>query len=318
VTNELSVLEQRAQAAGQDRWLGELVWYSFSGVMVPHTTMVALLVKEGIDKSLPLPPKDPDVFRRVCTQAERKKMPTATAGVVNNYMVRDLNADTNNVYKRLVVETVDPKGKRLAYEQRYDITFEKATGNLVFKRNASSLMVQDPDAENLVQWIQTEYKRQQGCLNSYGVRQWTSTFIENMGAIRVREGVYFVKTADHAVLEALERFLHALPVGQVLFHTLPLIDEQKQRDMLKQAFESDVADEIDAIITEIQEITAACQSGKKSSVSNVKYENLLNRYHALMAQTDDYSELLEEKLSTTQSRLQIFQNSMIQLTAFKK
>lgn len=315
--NEFTALEQRLSTTSQDLWLGSLVWYSFSGVMVAHTQMVALLVQEGINQSLPLPPKDADVFRRVCSKAERKKVPTDQKNIFKNYMVRDLNADNNNVYKRLVVETVDPKGKRLAYEQRYDITFEKATGNIVSKRNMGASVVQDQDAENIVLWIQNEYARQQGCLDSFAVRQWTSHFIQNLSGMRVREGVYFVKTAHTEKIEALERFLQALP-GSVLFHSLPLLDDKKQRDMLKQAFEAETSDEIDALITEIQEITTECQAGRKNGVSNTKYESMLNRYHALLERTGEYSELLEEKLSTTNSRLEIFMNSMVQLTAFKK
>jgi hypothetical protein len=175
----------------------------------------------------------------------------------------------------------------------------------------------DKDAESITLWIQSDYVRQRDCLDSFGVRQWTSKFIYRLGAVRVREGVYFVKTEHNPKVEALETFLHSIP-GSVIFHTLPLLDDLKQRDMLRNAFESEVAEEIDTLIGEIQDIATACKSGKSQSVSNAKYEQLLNRYQALTEKTNEYSGLLEEKLGNTTSRLEIFMKSMVALTAHKK
>jgi hypothetical protein len=234
--------------------------------------------------------------------------------IFENFLVRDLNADADKVYKKLVVEQVDVGGRKLGYEQLYDITFEKATGNVITKRLCPAANV---TGEAICLAIQSEYTLQRGTMNSYAVREWTRRFLLNLSAVRVREGVYFVRQDHSGKINALEVFLNGLP-GSVIFHSLPLLDDRKQRDMLRASFESEVSDEIDSLITEIQDIRSDCDSGKKRKISNSRYEGFLNRYHALVERTNEYSDLLEEKLGTTHSRLEIFMRSMVELTAYKK
>lgn len=286
--------------------LGYLTWYSVSDVRVSHGDVVRALVAAGIDTNLPLPPKDADVFRRVCTKSERKKVPTDDPGIYENYLVRDLNADTEKVYRRVVGEKVDAKGRRLGYEQLYDITFDKKSSKITERRLGPVNGV----AEDIVNTIKQGFKVERGTLNSYAVREWIRHFVISLSATQVRPGggVYFVAEGHHEKVEALEKFCHSIP-GSVEFHYLPLIDDKKQREMLQRAFEAEASDEIDKMLVEITEIKA---NGKK--ITQSRYEDFLSKYHALTERATEYGNLLEEKLSTTHSRLEIFMKSMVELT----
>jgi hypothetical protein len=152
--------------------LGFLVWYSVSNVRMPHTSAVRALVQAGIDTNLPLPPRDDDVFRRVCTSAGKRKVPTADEGIYENYLVRDLNADNEKVYRRVVCEKVDAKGKRLGYEQLYDITFNKETSAITRRKLGPTSVM----AEQIVDTIQQQFLAERGSLSSYAIREWIRHF----------------------------------------------------------------------------------------------------------------------------------------------
>jgi hypothetical protein len=297
---------ERAKNGDSDLWLGMLVWYSVSDVKVSHDAVVRALVAAGIDTNLPLPPKDADVFRRVCSKSERKRIPTDQDGIFENFLVRDLNADTEKVHRRVVGEKVDGKGKRLGYEQLADITFDKKTSTISTRKLGPTSIV----AEEVVSAVKQGFQAERGTLNSYAVREWIRHFVLGLAATQVRPGggVYFVSESYHDKLVALEKFCSQIP-GNVEFHYLPLIDDKKQREMLQRAFESETADEIDKLLVEITEIKGA---GKK--ITQSRYEDFLKKYHELMSKTESYGELLEEKLSTTQSRLEVFMRSMLELT----
>lgn len=308
--SEFSDFTDRVKNGDESLFLGYLVWYSVSNVRVAHQAVIAAMVHAGIDKSLPLPPKESDVFRRVASKSERKRIPTVDAGIFENFLVRDLNADNEKVYKRIVGEKVDENGRKLGYEQLYDVTFDKASSNIMTRRLGPVSQI----AEEIVTAIQTGFNLERGTLNSYAVREWIRHFVVGLSATQVRPGggVYFLRQEHKDKIAALEQFATSLP-GDVVFHSLPLIDDRKQREMLKAAFESETADEIDKLITEIGDIKA-----NKKKVSATRYEEYLNKYHALVERTNEYSELLEEKMSTTHSRLEIFMREMVQLTALKK
>lgn len=296
---------QRMLLADERLLLGYLTWYSVTEVKVSHGDVVRHLVAAGIDTNLPLPPKDADIFRRVCTKSERKRVPTGEEGIFENYLVRDLNADTDKVYRRIVMEKVDAKGRKLGYEQLYDITFDKKTAQITERRLGPENLV----AEAVVNAVRQGFQMERGTLNSYAIREWIRHFILGLSATQVRPGggVYFVAEEKHDKIVALEKFCQA--ISGVEFHYLPLIDDKKQREMLHRAFESEAADEIDKMLAEIGDIKAA---GKK--ITQSRYEDFLRRYHTLTERTTEYGDLLEEKLSTTHSRLEIFMRSMVELT----
>lgn len=285
--------------------LGYLTYYSVSEVRVAHGDVVRALVSAGIDTNLPLPPKDADIFRRVCTKSERKRVPTAEEGIFENYLVRDLNSDVDKVYRRVVMERVDSKGRKLGYEQLYDITFDKKTAKITERKLGPQNLV----AEEIVTAVKQGFIAERGTLNSYAVREWIRHFILSLNATQVRPGggLYFVAEDKHDKIVALEKFCNS--ISGVDFHYLPLIDDTKQREMLQRAFESEAADEIDRMLGEIGDIKAA---GKK--ITQSRYEDFLRRYHALTDRATEYGNLLEEKLGTTHSRLEIFMRSMVELT----
>lgn len=313
-----------AESQNKDLYLGRLCWYSFSNVQVDHGDVIRSLVQEGISTNMPLPPKDADVFRRVSTEAQRKRVATHDDDIFENYLVRELSSKSDeHITRRIVVEQVDRKGKKLAYEQLADVTFHRVTSAISFQyislpATPSALSFGShwqTTAQEITQTIQQEFAAWQGKLNTYSVREWTRHFIEGtLRGTKVRPGggVYFV-SEDHAdKINGLEKFVHSVK-GNCEFHSLPLVDDRKQRDMLQRAFEAETADAIDEVLADIEELK---ESGKK--ISPEAYEKFVTRYQGLTSKTQEYSDLLESKLTGTTTRLDIYQRSMVDLLAAVK
>lgn len=300
-------LQARLAAADHTLFLGRLVWYSVSEVKIAHEALCKDLLTVGLNAYLPRPPSDTDVFRRVCTAAQRKRVPTGDPDVYNNYTVRDVGYDAKTLHKTIVRETVDTKGKKLDHDSEMcKVVFTKATATVQIDCNGT-----DPVASEMATQIDTDYHAEKGMMNSYGVRELIRRILLNVNATNVRGsggGVYFVSEEHGDKLDALEKLAELLP-GTCMVHSLPLIDDTKQREMLRRAFESESVEEIDRLVDEIAELTKA---GKK--ISKDRYATYLEAFHAAKAKAKEYGELLETSLDSNGSRLKIFQRQVMNLT----
>lgn len=298
-----------AANAGKQMFLGRLVYYTVNDLRMDHSEVVRRLVAAGIDKSLPLMPKDSDTFRRVTKECERKKEPTSNPNVYENFLVRDVPEGNGKIVRRIVVEQVDGGGRRLTYDQAYDVTFEKAGG----KFEALALPgYRNPMADVIAAEMQQKYNSQRGSVTGYTVREWVRHFIIRLGATVVRNGLYFVPEEFAAEVQAVEEFVNGLGNGSSCSE-FPLVDDTKQREMLQRAFEAETADEIDSLLVKMQEIQT---SGQK--ITEKAYQEYLNKYHALTGKTKEYGNLLEQTLDNTHSRLQIFESSVVQMLGLVK
>src|SRR5688572_18435749 len=87
----LSLYESIAeQTQGDTPWLGQIVTYSVSETSMPHAILEARLRAVGLEDHLPKRPHDADVFRRVCTNAQRQNVPTGSPDVFVNILVRNV------------------------------------------------------------------------------------------------------------------------------------------------------------------------------------------------------------------------------------
>lgn len=313
-------------------YLGRLVWYSIGELCVDHAAVVQELIKAGLGSILPPPPRDHDVFRRVTTHATLKKVQTGKDGVFENYLIREVAGRGDDVItRRVVCEIVNRVDKQLNYKaELLDIEFERDNGTLSFKWLSPSMehtLLPDGTVNprsgsaedkrrietclNITNYIKREYANWKGKLGAYAVREYIRrTLYYRFGATMVREGggVYFVPEARAHQVAALETFTNNVsPAAK--FHSLPLLDDQKQRNMVKEAFQAETVDEIDKLMAEIREIHAA---GTK--LSSDRYTKILDRYRELTSKTKEYGSVLEQNVDEVNTRLSLFQAAVLQLT----
>ena len=296
----------------KEAYLGYLGWYTLSGVKIKHEDLIAFLNKRNLNIVAPSVPQDVDIFRRISSNAELRKVPTSLEGTFQNYLVRSTDERDPDTIRRLIVcETVDKKGKRLSYEEVYYIDFKRIDSSIQFGPVNTSV---SPElnffGNKICQEIVSDFQSWQGCLNSQSIREMIRRALLRFGATKVRDGggVYFVSNSQTSNLNSLELFVNEDLGGNSNFHSLPLVDDNKQRDMIRRAFEAETTEAVDAILAEIQEL-----SKSKRPISSNRYANLITEYQELCKKSSDYSALLENALGETDSRITIVQSALIGL-----
>lgn len=315
--SEATLESYREQVAPhQETYLGRLAWYTIADVRIDHTTLLGLLSQHGLITAVPAVPKDVDVFRRVSTNAERTKIPSTTKpGVFYNYLVRRTDERDEVVVRRLIVEEeVDKRGKRLSYRELYYVDFNRADSAITFGPLVSPIVSGTggtgiTECDLMCREILAEYHAWRGHLNSYAIRELIRRILISLGATLVRDGggVYFLAEDRASKLESIQQFVDALP-GTSTFHSLPLIDDAKQRTMVKRAFEAETIGAVDKGMADITEIMTSA-----GQISSDRYASILTDFQALTAKTETYERMLEDSLSETKDRLRLYQTQVVNL-----
>jgi SHS2 domain-containing protein len=94
-------------------------------------------------------------------------------------------------------------------------------------------------------------------IDAQAIRRMVRDQLTAMGAIAIRRqgSVYFAPIKEKARTLALEQFCAQMGTGSV-FHSIPLPDTTKQREMIHQAFQEEVHEEATQLITELRRIHA--------------------------------------------------------------
>lgn len=307
MTNLLEEHIKTANETDEALYLGRLVWYSVSDVRASHAVVIKGLVDAGLGGSLPAVPKDFDVFRRVSSNAQRKKCPVpGTKDQFHNYLIREVDGRGKQVVvRRIVRETVDHSGKKLEYTQLRDLEFDRGTSLITvtdLPPNAGS--AKDVIANEITLEVRAEFHAWRGMLTSYAIREYLRKTLLGLGATCVRDGVYFIAEDKADKVIAVENFANGVNGSE--FHSLPLLDDSKQREMIRRAFEAETQDAIDTMMADIKETRDA---GKK--ITSDKYAEIITRFQELSLRTKEYEGLLETALDQAHSRLSLFQTAIV-------
>lgn len=314
-TSELTKLRQRLAAEDSYFFLGRIFWFTVSEVRIPHRKFAKLLKTVGIDKRPPPEPKDVDIFTRICSAMKRDKLPTADPNVFETYRTVGFK-DEETVTRRVIRERVNNKGRRLEITELFDITFDRSTADLIFKGRGGHRITKGSVSEQIRDEITDLYYLWRGCLNAYAIREWMRHLIIDANATIMRPGggVYFLPQAQIPVIESLEALEEDLAKhlvsesGQVEIHSLPLLDDRKQRERVQKAFEAETVGAIDEMLVEIAEINR----GKKK-ITQAAYTKLVVKAKELGDRTDEYADLLEAKLGSTDNRVELFREAVFAL-----
>lgn len=285
--------------------LGDLVWYSVGeAVRVKHTDLVAALAAVGLDGFQPPAPKDEDVFQRVCTAHQRKKVETDTEGVYENYMMRNVKRGPDVFTKQIVVERVNSNGKKLGYDPSVQIEFTVSTGKITVEpigRRANQ------QALNLAELIKRDYRSDKGTTNAYGIRELIRRVVNSTGATCVKPtgGVYFIMASEATTVDALSDFAAGIP--GVSFHPVPLINDREQQEMLRSAFEAETKGTVEERLDQIDEMLAGPE------ITSRRYADLITEMHDIQKRTGSYRDLLDDTLANTDLVLGSYEAKMKKL-----
>lgn len=312
MTNQVEALAAKlSQSYDPELFLGRLCWYSIPDtIRITRKDFHAELSQEGVKFGALPDVRAVDVFKRGCTASERNKyLPTLdeqTAlsllpGCHINYMFRNAGQDKSNVWRTLVREIVDSNGHELSYLEVASLIYDRATETIDYK---TKVPLSDTERD-IIQDVYDYFSSEAEIATPYSVREFVRKGIEwHLHAIKVRPsgGIYFVQEQFYQELSGLSNVVNN--IGGT-FHDLPLIDDSKQREMLRKAFEDESLDDVNIMLGEMSEIIK-----NNKTISEDRYVDLMERYKKLTKKVKEYSDILDEAMTNTASYLDIAEAQM--------
>ena len=282
--------------------LGSLIWYSVpDAVRVQHDVLTKLLEDLGLGEYALPEVRDKNVFLRVASSHARKRVPTDDPAVYENYLVRNVLDRGDKAVKQIVVEQVNASGVKLNLTPAVQVEYD---AGVIALTHLPSVLGQHDQAMAVAELIERDYSEQRNTVNAYGVRELIRRIVLRSGATTVRPsgGVYFLMAAKADVIEALVKLADSIALVDV--HPVPLIDDTRQRDMLRKAVEAETLDKIDKSMGAIEKI---------ESLTPQRYASLAAEMNELKAKTTEYVDLLDESLDAAQFRLRVYEAKIRQL-----
>lgn len=316
MTNEVQkVAEELTATYDSSLFLGRLCWYSVDDSVVISRDEFNQRIKDAGIEFAALPPVRPvDVFKRGCTDSQRKKyVPTPQeqtdlmlpAGCVLNHMFRRVGSEKNQVWRVLVRETVDSHGKELGYEEIAKLVFDLKNANFSTRWVTNQVL---PVEKEIIHDVSEYYSEWATRATTYSIREFIRKNLEwHLHSVKVRPsgGVYFVQEQYSDTLIALEGVVNDIGAA---FHTLPLLDNAKQREMLRAAFEEESIADIAEMMDEMTNLL----KGDKSVTSDT-YVEYHERYNKLRTKVLEYSDILDSALEKTASYLELAKAQIVKL-----
>lgn len=299
MSTSLHDYEQQARATDKASWLGALSYFHVSESNVEHVALAAHLTQADLEKYIPAKPLDANVFLRTFRNGQRKGGLTTDQGseITENLLVRQVSRKEGRIVKRVVVETVDASGAQLGYEEKYEVEFNVSHPDHIAIRKLNGSHV---EATLLVDRLCAEYHQDRGCVDANAVRMVIRDILNSTYPTTLRPGLYFVPSAHVDTLDRLEQVGAYLPGTTI--HSIPLIDDDKQRNNLKVAFEAEVAEDADRIVAEISEIVR-----NREEITSARGAAYTKQIAEGRKKLDEYRALLQDNLSTAQMRMDMLQ-----------
>lgn len=288
--------------------LGAVAIYGVTAMHMTHAEFVRLLDDEGLGRFAPRAPSDVDVFRRVCTNAQRKRIPTGDPRVFVNVVIVDLANEKEEVVKRVVSQRCNPSGRVLEHANVYDLIFRRTHGVVRVRPLVVDADDTYPEAAMVAAGVVPTYMGQKGTVNSNHVRDSFKAALDTRHAVPIKTtgGAFFIPAAELATVRALRRV--AKVVAEIDFSVIPVLDTADQRRMIQSSFVAHAGAELDRMIAEL---SAILRSGEQ--VSAEVFTTFTRRYQSAGTTADTYAQLLDEQASTVVSRLELLDRAMKEL-----
>lgn len=282
-----------------DLILGHVAWYTVTKPRLTHDDIMTLIADLKLDPNIvPKPPRAGDAFKRACRYSEVSNVPIPLTADVANFMFRPVAQTIDEIERHLVVEVLDPQGRKLSHHTVAELRFERKNSNLhvkVLKVNQGI----DPLTKKVMDDFATTATEATMYIEAQVIRRMIRAQLENCNAILARSkgSVYFVPKRYKDKLEALEQFLSHCGVGSGM-HTLPLVDDTKQQKFISNAFSEGVHDTATQIISELKAL-----KDQESQVTVGQFNDYKKKLDNLTNKALVYDQLVDVELSQSQIEL---------------
>jgi hypothetical protein len=184
----------------------------------------------------------------------------------------------------------------------------KATG-----RTWSLVGVDREQVTAFIEEIDRRYTDASANLDSNAIRAVVRNYVTSLNAIpcSASGGLYFVHMTKQKALDALQEFVRRIGQG-CQFVQVPLLDTAESRDMLTEAFQSEVEEQCYALLDEIREFNETVKA-KGVKVTPRRYASLKARYDEIMSRSMEYTEALGLAQGRSAAALELALDSVVDI-----
>lgn len=336
----VSLEDYRKQLAGlpPEAFLGSIVWYSITGNVeyvdhkrTSHAVRVKLedlekwFVELGLDTTLlPSKIKKVDAFRKASSEAQCE-YDTSTPGVKATLSVEEVKYDNETVVRHMVKKMTNSRSVELSYDPHVaTLTFYRGSplsrglkgSGEKWKRRVMPQIIGSEDEQHVVELLDEVGERYDALseyLHADGIRSVIRNYVTYLNAISVKPagGVYFIHNTRQVQLDALQELVSRIGQGSQL-HQLPLVDTQSQREMLTDAFQTEVEDDVRLLLKDLATANDRLNKGKRG-LAPAQYGDLSSRYTSLVERAEEYSKVLGLAQGRAASALEMALDAIVDL-----
>lgn len=318
------------ESYGSDMFLGFTVtYYVPSDLRVSIDDWIVRADKSGLKRMTPNKPRSVDAFKRATAKAaENRRIRDVGGEYTYKFLVRDSGSDKETVCRSIVVEQLDSSENQLAYGQvvqfKYSRSTEKVTHEVDhgflgdFPENLQRLMQEK--ITQVYEWFRIEAKT----LNDIKVRELIKGVITDQTlAVPVRPvgQPYFVVNfrdedspyhGNYDRLEALDRFVNGEDgddgIAGCSFHWAPLVDDEMQRDFVRQSFLDETTDSVGVFMDQMSKMIKG-----ERPLTEAAVDSMLADYEKLGSKVEAYQEFLEDELLVATKEMEIMFKQVVKL-----
>jgi hypothetical protein len=160
-----------------------------------------------------------------------------------------------------------------------------------------------------IEHFEDEYEQARSYLDAQTLRQMIRRQLDLMRAFLLRRNgsVYYVPKDEEQRAVALCDLLDWIGNGSG-FHILPLVDTDKQREMIQAAFEDEVHESAQTMLNTLSEALI----GQKP-VTKAAWMDFMDRKEALQARAAEYSDLIEREFVKAGTELALLDDAMTEI-----
>lgn len=225
-----------------DGFLGYLLYYSISGVLVPRDKLIKIGEDMGLTKVKPARESKSNAYRKATTAIKDRivlKTPYGT-NIYRVYCRDNKKEDAKHLRRQLVKETLDGTANH----------FEKVA-SVVFDRENEEMRIEDLDYDpdiDVQQYCDQAleyYQKYQNCYNPDHIDSVIQNMLNEMQAakISIHANFYFIPAACSNQLSLLEDYIEIVGqlnenqgTGHFTVNTIPVVDSEKQRNKMAKEF----------------------------------------------------------------------------------
>lgn len=172
-------------------------------------------------------------------------------------------------------------------------------------------LVDQQHVEQLLADFEDRYAEMAINLDANAVRAVVRNYVLGINSIMVKPsgGIYFAHTSRWPTIDKLQQLVKKVGQG-CSFSQTPLIDTPNERELLTEAFQSQVTTHVDRLLKDIAEANETAKGKPGGRIPVAEYTGFSSRFADLMSKADEYTRVLGLSQGRAASSLELVMDAI--------